>query len=258
MCYSDDARPPIPPGDAGATTTEDLVLTASDSNRFAAFAAYPAQPTHSVVIIYPDVRGLHQFYKELAMRFAETGTAALALDYFGRTAGLTSRDESFEFMPHVQQLTLDTFTRDVEAALTYMRGKFGADASVFVIGFCMGGALTLQTGTNPTLGFTGLMPFYAALSRPFGGRGTVLENAERIVYPVRGFFGGADKGIPESEVKQLDEKLTVAGVDHHLEIYPDAPHSFFDRRATEYADASSDAWTRVLEFIAKPKEPITS
>jgi carboxymethylenebutenolidase len=32
-------------------------------------------------------------------------------------------------------------------------------------------------------------------------------------------------------------------------IYPGAPHSFFDRRATDYADASADAWQRVLGFI---------
>ncbi|HUS17556.1 MAG TPA: dienelactone hydrolase family protein [Chloroflexia bacterium] len=254
MCYDDQARPPVPPGPSGATSTEDLVLTASDGNRFSAFAAYPAQTGTAAVLIYPDVRGLHQFYKDLATRFAETGTAALALDYFGRTAGLTSRDEPFEFMPHVQQLGLDTFTLDVEAGLAYLRTRLGA-LPIFVVGFCMGGALTLQTGTNAALGFAGLLPFYPGLRRPFGGQGTALENAERICYPVRAFFGGADQGIPESDVQQLEEKLTAAGVDHELKIYPGAPHSFFDRRAADYAAESSDAWQRVLAFIAEWKEP---
>ena len=39
---------------------------------------------------------------------------------------------------------------------------------------------------------------------------------------------------------------------HELVTYPDAPHSFFDRKATEYAAASADAWRRVLAFVGAP------
>src|SRR6476646_2229030 len=108
MCYDDQARPPVPPGDATPANGEDIVLTAADGTQFAAYFATPSNPSGSQIIIYPDVRGLHQFYKELALRFAEVGVTALALDYFGRTAGLTSRDDTFEYMPHVQQLQFDT------------------------------------------------------------------------------------------------------------------------------------------------------
>ncbi len=248
MCYDDQARPPAPPGAAGPAHGEDLVLTADDGNRFAAYAAFPARPAGAQVVIYPDVRGLHQFYKELALRFAEVGIAAVALDYFGRTAGLTARDDSFDFKPHVQELRLESFSKDVQAALAYLREK--SSAPVFVMGFCMGGSLTLVTGANPAFGFAGLIPFYAGFTRNFGGEGTALDFAGRIAYPVLGLFGGADANIPETDVKKLDDKLDQAGVEHKVIIYPGAPHSFFDRRATEFADASADAWQRVLEFIA--------
>ena len=33
--------------------------------------------------------------------------------------------------------------------------------------------------------------------------------------------------------------------------YDGAPHSFFDRRYEDFADASEDAWRRVLEFIER-------
>lgn len=249
MCYDDNASPPTPPGAPSAITTQDLVLHASDGNQFAAFSATPAAAPRAAVVIYPDVRGLHNFYKELAKRFAETGIAAIALDYFGRTAGLTSRDESFEFWPHVQQILVDTFTLDVQAGLAHLRAAFGDSIPVYVVGFCMGGSLTLITGTNKALGFRGLIPFYAGMSRNIGGKGTALELAEGVAYPVCGFFGGADQGIPPEQVQALDEKLGKAGIPHHLEVYPGAPHSFFDRRATEYADASADAWARLLRFI---------
>lgn len=249
MCYDDQAQPPAAPDANGQAHGQDLVLTASDGNRFAAYLATPDQPSAAYVLIYPDVRGLFQFYKDLALRFAETGMTALALDYFGRTAGLTGRDESFEFMPHVQQMSVESFTLDVEAALSYLRDSFGGDAQVFVVGFCMGGAFALLTGTNQQLGFSGLIPFYAGLSRNIGGQGSVLDNAQRVSYPVLGLFGGADQGIPQDQVQQLDDKLDQAGVEHRLIVYPGAPHSFFDRRATEFADASTDAWRQLLAFI---------
>src|SRR5262249_8534853 len=121
MCYDSNARPPIPPGDGGTAQSRELVLAAADGNRFAAFLATPDAPKGGGVIIYPDVRGLHQFYKDLAVRFAEQGVAALAIDYFGRTAGLTPRDDAFEYMPHVQQMRFETFQRDVDAAREHLR-----------------------------------------------------------------------------------------------------------------------------------------
>jgi carboxymethylenebutenolidase len=249
MCYTDQAIPPIPPGKKGKTTSEELVLKAGDGNQFYAYLALPEGHTHSAVVIYPDVRGLHQFYRDLALRFAEVGIAAIAVDYFGRTAGLTSRAEGFDYQPHTQQIRIETFTLDVQAALAVLQEKVGADAAIFVVGFCMGGSLTLITGTNKALGLAGLIPFYAGITRDFGGAGTALDHASKVAYPVAGFFGGDDQGIPESAIRELGDKLSAAGVENHLMIYPGATHSFFDRRAEEFADASSDAWARLLTFI---------
>jgi carboxymethylenebutenolidase len=249
MCYTDGATPPTPPGASGKATGEEMVLKAGDGNQFYAYLALPEGHTHSAVVIYPDVRGLHQFYRDLALRFAEVGVAAIAIDYFGRTAGLTSRAEGFDYQPHTQQIRIDTLTLDVQAALAALREKVEADAAVFITGFCMGGSLTLITGTNKELGLAGLIPFYAGITRDFGGAGTVLDNAAKVAYPVAGFFGGDDQNIPESAVRELGDKLTAAGVENHLMIYPGAPHSFFDRRAEEFAGASADAWGRLLTFI---------
>jgi len=254
MCYDSNARPPVPAGDAGPTQAEDLVLTAADGNRFAAYVATPdgAAPRAQVVIL-PDVRGLHHFYKELAVRFAEQGIAALAIDYFGRTAGLTPRDDSFEYMPHVQQIRFTTFMSDVNAALGRLRsGASGPGPATFTVGFCMGGTLSFLTGTEEsgTTGLAGVIGFYAGLARDFGGTGTVLDRAMSIQYPLLGLFGGADQGIPTDQVETLDHELGQAGVEHEIVTYPGAPHSFFDRRAADFAEASADAWTRVLGFIA--------
>lgn len=43
--------------------------------------------------------------------------------------------------------------------------------------------------------------------------------------------------------------LGAAGVANEIVVYPGAPHSFFDRKAEEHADASADAWRRMLGFV---------
>lgn len=248
MCYDGNARPPDPPGERGAATGRDLVLTASDGNQFNAYFAEPAGSFHAQVLIYPDIRGLHQFYKDLALRFAEVGVRALALDYFGRTAGLSARNDEFEWQPHVEAMTLPTCLCDVDAALEFLQSS-APNTATFILGFCRGGTLSLLTGSHDYK-LAGLIPFYAGLARPVkGAGGTALEEAHKVRYPVLGLFGGADQGIPVEQVHQLDAELDKANVEHNIVIYEGAPHSFFDRKQTEFAKESADAWSRVLDFI---------
>jgi carboxymethylenebutenolidase len=250
MCYDSEARPPVPPTPAGNARGEDLVLTAANGNQFAAYAAYPEHSKDAQVLIFPDVRGLHQFYKDLALRFAEQGIGALAIDYFGRTAGLTPRDDSFDFWPHVQQIQFSTFQQDVKAGLDRLREGQGANNATFTLGFCMGGSFSFLTGTQPNLDLAGVIGFYAGLTRALVGNKTVLDVAQDIKYPVLGLFGGADPNIPVSVVEEFKQKLNEAHIPNQIVIYPNAPHSFFDRRSTEFAEASAEAWRQVLDFIA--------
>ncbi|HEY0756521.1 MAG TPA: dienelactone hydrolase family protein [Ktedonobacteraceae bacterium] len=245
MCYDDNARPPLPPDANGHAHGEEVVLTANDGNQFAGYLAHPSQPIGAQIVIYPDVRGLHQFYRELALRFAEVGITALSIDYFGRTAGLTARNDDFEYWPHVQQLQAPHLLADFHAAVASLEsGK-----PTFTIGFCLGGGLSILSSTED-LGLAGAIGFYAGLSRQFAGSSaTVLDLSMKAHNPFLGLFGSADQSISLEQVQVLDENLDKSGVEHEIVIYEGAPHSFFDRRATDYADASRDAWTRVLAFI---------
>jgi len=249
MCYDSKSQPPVPPGERGEAAARDLVLTASDGNQFSAYVATPAREFSAQVLIYPDIRGLHQFYKDLALRFAEVGIRALGIDYFGRTAGLTERNDEFDWQPHVAAMTMPTFYADVNVALAHLQNE--SAAATFIVGFCRGGTLTLYTGSQ-NYKLAGLIPFYAGLARQIpGAGGTALEEAHKIHYPVLGLFGGDDPGIPREQVEQLDAELDKAGVEHTLKIYDGAPHSFFDRHQPKYESESADAWARVLEFIGR-------
>jgi carboxymethylenebutenolidase len=253
MCYDTNARPPDPPGAPGKAEGQDIELVSADGTQFAAYIARASagQSAKSNIVIYPDVRGLHPFYKELAMRFAEQGIDAVAIDYFGRTAHDVPRDESFEYMPHVQQMQFPAFLSDVKAAIAYLRNNATTQTSTFTVGFCMGGTLSLLTATQD-LPLAGAIGLYAGMTRVFPGMdGTALDNSVKTHIPVLGLFGGADQGITPDMVSQLDKNLDTAGVDHEVITYPGAPHSFFDRKFAEYAEECADAWRRMLGFIGK-------
>ena len=103
MCVDNDSRPPIPPIAGGSAGSRDLRLVSADGTRLMAHEARASAPTGAGMIVIPDVRGLHAYYKELADRFAEVGVDSVAIDFFARTASSDDRGESFDFMAHVPQ-----------------------------------------------------------------------------------------------------------------------------------------------------------
>ena len=250
MCFDLDSRPPIAPIAGGALDSTDLVLDAADGNRLRAFRARATTATGAGVVILPDVRGLHPYYEELALRFAEAGVDALAIDYFGRTAGVDPRGDHFEHMPHVERLTWDGLAADTRAGAAHLRmNDEGRVDALFTIGFCMGGRLAFLT---PTLGLdlAGAIGLYGIPVGPGrGGMPAPADVAGQIASPILGLFGGADPAIPPESIATFDDALTKAGVDHRFVTYDGAPHSFFDRKAAEFADASKGAWDETLSFV---------
>jgi carboxymethylenebutenolidase len=248
MCFDLDSQPPIPVIAGAAVSHSDLELDAADGNRLAAFLAEPDDGKGIGVVILPDIRGLYRFYEELALRFAERGYHAVAIDYFGRTAGAEKRGEDFEYMPHVEQTTHHGVQSDVGAAVEQLRDSCH---SIFTVGFCFGGRQSWLAAASRH-GLKGAIGFYG---RPLEGRPAdgpnPVEAASKMKAPILGLMGGADEGIPTSAVAAFDEALTAAKVEHELVTYDGAPHSFFDRKFEEYADDSEDAWRRTLEFIER-------
>jgi carboxymethylenebutenolidase len=147
VCFDLDSAPPVHRIRGASVTHEELVLEAADGNRLAAFAAVPDSPAVVGVVILPDVRGLYRFYEELALRFAERGIAAVAIDFFGRTAGVERRGDDFEYMPHVERTTLESVQADVAAAVAHLRS--GGVETVFTVGFCFGGRHSWLAAETP-------------------------------------------------------------------------------------------------------------
>ena len=253
MCVDNDSRPPITPIAGGSAGGKDFKLTSSDGTKFMAYAARAARPTGAGMVVIPDVRGLHVYYKELADRLAEVGVDAVAIDFFARTATTEDRSDKFDFMSEVPKTRPETLQADIAAAAGYLRGKEGGQVrSLFSVGFCFGGALSyLQAASG--LNYAGVIGFYGwplGLKR-WPDRPKPIDAVSRYTCPVESIFGGADEGIPQSAVDEFDTALKKANVKHDMKVYPGAPHSFFDRKFTEFAEASADAWKRVQAFVGQ-------
>ena len=242
MCHDPDSRPPAPPRTGDVAERGTLTLTAADGTDFSAAVALPAEPPRVGVVILPDIRGLHPYYVALAERFAQAGVAAVAIDYFGRTAGLCdstgTRAEDFAFRPHVDATTKAGIDADLTAALAYLRERTRPDLPVVTVGFCFGGSHSWRQsgGSLPVQATAG---FYGRPAR-------VGDAAGRAALPTLMLIAGADKATPVEESLALAETMRAAGAEVETAVYDGAPHSFFDRASADWQEACADAWRRIL------------
>jgi carboxymethylenebutenolidase len=250
MCFDLDSTPPIRALAGAVVNHVSLTLNSADGNEFRVFHAWPAETTGKAIIILPDVRGLHHYYEDLATRFAEIGVEAVALDYFGRTAGTGDRGDDFDYGPHVAQTRWDGLSADIKAAAAYLRSDAGHGVkSVYSIGFCMGGRVSFLA-TTVGLGLAGGIGFYGFPGGPSrNDTPAPMDVVGKMECPILGIFGGADGAIPVASVREFRDALTTAGLENDIVVEPDAPHSFFDRKQAEFQKQSEDAWARVQRFI---------
>ncbi|HTZ05662.1 MAG TPA: dienelactone hydrolase family protein [Gaiellaceae bacterium] len=245
MCFELDSEPPIPVISGAAVSHDDLVLEAADGNRFGAFLASPEEPSGVGIVILPDVRGLYRFYEELALRFAERGYAALAFDYFGRTAGIEKRENDWDYMAEVQKTTPETVQLDVRASVEELERR--GCRKIFTVGFCFGGRNSWLAATAGH-GLAGAVGFYGMPAERNGLAGPTQRAAE-IAAPILALQAGDDQNITAEHNAEFDAALTAAGVPHEIVTYEGAPHSFFDRKQEDFLAASEDAWARTLAFV---------
>jgi len=254
VCFPPEAVPPPAP-DSLLVTDEtpdahDVHLTAGDGTVFASTYALAPEPGRAALLILPDVRGLFDYYRNLARSFAAVGHSAVAIDYFGRTAGAEIRGADFEYLPHVVKTTPESVQLDLRAARDHLAEVSGATSFV-TVGFCFGGTQSYFATADPELDLAGAVAFYGGLDETrLNAFPHPAGEASRMSGPILALYGGADAGISEGLRDEFDAALIEAGVEHEFVVYPGAPHSFFDRAHDDFSAECADAWRRVAEFLA--------
>lgn len=253
MCVPADAQLPDLPLTGPMPRGTRGFITAADGGRTAAYGVTPEQPTgtgsnpRTGILVLPDVRGLFQFYERLACAVAAEGYYSLAIDYFGRTAGLEPRCQDWDTWDEDMGATSpEQVTLDLQAGLARLR-EMGAERT-FILGFCFGGGMVFRN-VDKDLGAAGMIALYG-VAREWRQYPAAYENLARAACPVLTLFGGADQGIPPQEVAAVEAALDRSAAPHEVHVYDGAPHSFFDDHFTEHANACRDVWQRLLAFTA--------
>ncbi|HET9479881.1 MAG TPA: dienelactone hydrolase family protein [Pyrinomonadaceae bacterium] len=206
------------------------------------YLALPKQGSGPGVLVIQEWWGLVDHIKDVCERFAEEGFVALAPDlYHGKAT--RSPDEAGKLM---MALRIDDAEKDLSGAVRYLLDH---DATIGdkagVVGFCMGGALSLYTATkNADVG--ACVVFY-------GGHPNVKPDLPNLQAPVLGLYAERDGFVTPESVHKLEKQLKALGKQIDTIIYPQTDHAFFnDTRPEVYnANAAADAWQRTIEFLRK-------
>jgi len=219
-----------------------MVEFASNGAKAGGYLAIPEKGTGPGVIVIQEWWGLVDHIKDVCDRFAREGYVALAPDlYHGEST--KSPDEAGKLM---MALRVDEAEKDLRGAIQYLLNHEATTGTkVGVIGFCMGGALSLYAASkNAQVG--ACVVFY-------GIHPNVKPDLSSLQAPVLGIYAERDQNVPPESVRKLEQQLKELGKSVEMHIYPDTDHAFFnDQRPDVYnPKASEDAWHRVTQFFAR-------
>ncbi|MFM8862616.1 MAG: dienelactone hydrolase family protein [Acidimicrobiia bacterium] len=233
----------------GNVHTEDEGLTPADGP-LSVIVAAPIGPPRGGVVVIQEAFGLTGHIRRVTEAVAEAGYLAVAPALFHRSEEQVFGYGDFERLgPVIMTLTAATIEMDVDAALSEL-ARLGIEESKFaMMGFCMGGTITLATAARRPLGAA--ITFYGGgIAESRFGLPSGLDSAAKLQSPWLGLYGDLDAHIPVADVEQLRVVAATASVDTEVVRYADADHGFHcDERPSFEASASADAWARTLRFL---------
>jgi carboxymethylenebutenolidase len=218
---------------------------------------YAARPAgggkYPVVVVIPEIWGMHEYIKDVARRFARRGFLAITFEPYARTGGVLKIEDREVLLKVVNAVPDAQVMADLQAIVAYAKGLPAARADrIGVTGFCRGGLYTLLFAAQST-DVKAAVAWYGQIKpAKTPGIRTVgpLEVAAQIQAPVLGLYGEADQGIPAADAREMEAALRAAGKTAEFILYPEAPHAFHaDYRPSYRENPAKDAWARCLAWF---------
>jgi len=218
---------------------------------------YEARPAGAgkfpVVIVIPEVFGMHEHIKDVTRRFAKEGFLAITFEPYAREGGVLHLPDIAAVRKVVDPIPDARVMADLDGLVAYTKRHPGAQADrIGVTGFCRGGMYTLLFAAH-SRDVKAAVPWYGQIKpAKTAGVRTVgpIEVASQIAAPVLGLYGEADAGIPVPDVKEMEAALKAAGKTAEFVLYKDAPHAFYaDYRPSYRAEAAKDAWAKCAAWF---------
>jgi carboxymethylenebutenolidase len=220
------------------------------------YEARPAAPgKYPVVLVIPEIWGMHEHIKDVARRFAKEGFLGITFEPYAREGGVLHLPDQPSVMKVVNSVPDARVMGDLDALVAYAKRHPSARADrIGVTGFCRGGMYTLLFAAH-NRDVKAAVPWYGPVKpAKTPGIRTVgpLDVASQIKCPVLGLYGEADQGIPVADVREMEAALRAAGTTAEFVVFPGAPHAFnADYRPSYRAEAAKAAWARCVEWFDK-------
>jgi len=254
--------PAAKPVHGNAIRTDTNGLTAGDvavATPTGTMTAYRATPTaargpQAIVLVVPEIFGLHEHIKDVTRRLAKLGYFAVAPDVFFRQGDPAQYTSIDDIRTHIIAKTRDEqVLADLDATVEWAR-QHGGDANrLLVTGFCWGGRITwLYSAHQPRV--RAAVAWYGRLTGPKTAMQPrhPIDVAGQLQAPVLGLYGGQDDGIPLDQVEQMRSALREARSASQVLVYPDAGHAFYaDYRPSYRREAAEDGWQRMQAWFAQ-------
>jgi carboxymethylenebutenolidase len=204
------------------------------------------------IVVVQEAFGVNDHIEDVARRFAAEGWLTVAPHLFHRTGDpkLGYGDMSV-VMPHMQALTAEGVLEDIDVALDHLKAHGIPPERIGIVGFCMGGTVTLVTAARRPVGAA--VTFYGGgVTEGRFGFPPLVEEATRLQAPWLGLYGDLDESIPVDGVERLRQAAASSGQPTQIVRYPEAGHGFHcDQRSSFEAKSAEDAWARTLAWFTE-------
>jgi carboxymethylenebutenolidase len=247
-------HPPIVAEDDPAIVVSRPRLQPKAGTPIGSYAAMPRTVTTRTpgVVVIQQIWGVDAQLRDVVRRFAKAGYVTIAPALFDRLnpPDADTATDYVRFVPLMTQMNAQGFVQsDVIGAHDWIQTQ-ARDASLGIVGFCMGGGVALQSVID-SKAFVAASMFYGNV-RPGSDpkqppKASDFDFTSRITTPLMGSFGARDTSIKAEDVQAMFARLTAP---HDVKIYDEAGHAFFDdQRPTYVPSAAADAWTRTLTWF---------
>lgn len=209
---------------------------------FEGYQASAAGDSKGRVVLIHDWDGLTEYEMKRADMLAEMGYDTFAVDLYGKgnrpVETGAKKAETGKLYADRERMRALILGGMKEAS------KQGAQQTV-VMGYCFGGAASLELArSGEASDVVGYATFHGGLQTPEG------QSFEGVTAPILIAHGGADSGIPMTDVANLSVELEASGTPYEIQVYSGAPHGFTVFESDRYRQvADEQSWEAFGDFL---------
>ena len=221
---------------------------------------HPVKGASAAVLVWPDIFGLRDSFRDMGKRLAESGYAVLTVNPFYRLqkAPTSAKGASFSdpatreaLLKQAGSLSPTTHVTDAKAFITWLDSQkvVDKDRKVGTTGYCMGGPMVFRTAATAPRRVGAAATFHG------GGLNTNDANSPHLLIPqmkanfLIAIAANDDASNPESK-NVLRKSFDDAKLKAEIEVYEGAQHGWCPPDSQVYNQVQAEkAWARLLELF---------